>query len=212
MKKTRSASCSIDPDSRRSDRIGRLSCRCSTARESWESAQHRDVQVAREHLQVPRDLRHLLHAVLDGSPGRHQLDVVDDDQPEVRLLRFQPSRLRADLHHRDRAGVVDVDRRLRELVAGRGEPSQSSAASLPFLSRCDSTFASLHIRRCVTSDFDISSVKSATGIPRRTAMFAAVQSARPDFPMLGRAAMMIRFPGWNPTSAGRCPGSPTGRR
>ena len=75
---------------------------------------------------------------------------------------------------------------------------QSSAASLPFLSRCDSTFASLHIRRCVTSDFDISSVKSATGIPRRTAMFAAVHSARPDFPMLGRAAMMIRFPGWKP--------------
>ena len=30
-------------------------------------------------------------------------------------------------------------------------------------SRCDSTFASLHISRCVTSDFDISSVNSATG-------------------------------------------------
>ena len=30
-------------------------------------------------------------------------------------------------------------------------------------SRCDSTFASLHMSRCVTSDFDISSVKSATG-------------------------------------------------
>ena len=69
---------------------------------------------------------------------------------------------------------------------------------MPFRSRCDSTLASLHISRCVTSDFDISSVNSATGVPRRTAMFAAVQSARPDFPMLGRAAMMIRFPGWNP--------------
>ena len=29
--------------------------------------------------------------------------------------------------------------------------------------RCDSTFASLHIRRCVTSDFDISRVEAANG-------------------------------------------------
>ena len=35
---TRSASCSIAPDSRRSERIGRLSGRCSGARESWETA------------------------------------------------------------------------------------------------------------------------------------------------------------------------------
>ena len=33
-----SASCSIEPDSRRSERIGRLSCRCSTARESCDIA------------------------------------------------------------------------------------------------------------------------------------------------------------------------------
>src|ERR687893_353995 len=38
MKPTRSESCSKDPDSRRSERIGRLSWRCSTARESCDSA------------------------------------------------------------------------------------------------------------------------------------------------------------------------------
>ena len=43
---------------------------------------------------------------------------------------------------------------------------QSSGASLPVRSRCDSTFASLHISRCVTSAFDISSVNSATGTSR----------------------------------------------
>ena len=38
MNMTTSASCSIAPDSRRSESTGRLSCRCSTARESCESA------------------------------------------------------------------------------------------------------------------------------------------------------------------------------
>ena len=32
----------------------------------------------------------------------------------------------------------------------------------------------------------------------RTAMFAAMQSASADFPIDGRAAMMIRLPGWKP--------------
>ena len=56
---------------------------------------------------------------------------------------------------------------------------------MPVRSRWDSTFASEHMRRCVTSAFDISSVNSATGVSPRTARFAAMQSARPDFPMLG---------------------------
>ena len=65
-------------------------------------------------------------------------------------------------------------------------------------SRFDSTFASLHISRWVTSDFDISSVNSATGICERTPRFAAMPRPSADFPMLGRAATMIRLPGWNP--------------
>ena len=52
--------------------------------------------------------------------------------------------------------------------------------------------------RCVTSDFDISSVNSATGTLPRTAMFTAAQSASADFPIDGRAATMIRLPGWKP--------------
>src|SRR2546429_5703539 len=44
-----------------------------------------------------------------------------DDQAELRLAGFQPPSLGADLHHRDRAGVVDVDRRLCEPVAGCGQ-------------------------------------------------------------------------------------------
>ena len=75
---------------------------------------------------------------------------------------------------------------------------QSSGARLPERSRCDSTLASLHMSRCVTSDLDISSVNRATGVSWRTARLAAMHSARPDLPMLGRAARMIRLPGWKP--------------
>ena len=138
-----SASCSIEPDSRRSERIGRLSWRCSTARESWDRATIGTLEVAGEHLQLPRDLRDLLDAALGGAAGGHELQVVDDDQPEARQLRLQPPGLRAELHHRDRARVVDVDRRLHQLVARRrSSRGQSSAARRPERSRCDSTFAS----------------------------------------------------------------------
>ena len=51
---------------------------------------------------------------------------------------------------------------------------QSSGFSLPVRRLCDSTFASLHIIRCVTSLFDISSVNSATGTSWRTARFCAM--------------------------------------
>ena len=64
--------------------------------------------------------------------------------------------------------------------------------------RCDSTFPSLHIIRCVTSAFDISSVKSATGTLWRTPRFAAMQRPSADFPIDGRAARMTRLPGWKP--------------
>jgi hypothetical protein len=84
---------------------------------------------------------------------------------------------------------------LSQAAVSRG---QSSAASFPVRSRCDSTFASLHISRCVTSAFDISSVNSATGISCLSATFAAMQRASADFPMLGRAATMMRLPGWKP--------------
>ena len=127
----------------------------------------RHVEVAREHLQLARDLRHLLHAVLDRRARGHQLQVVDDDQPEVRLAASSSRRaFDADLHHRDRAGVVDVDRRLRRACRTRrsSRGQSSTARACRCAAGCDSTFASLHISRCVTSDFDISSVKSATGM------------------------------------------------
>ncbi len=42
-------------------------------------------------------------------------------RPSAGLAHLQPPCLRPDLHHRDRPRVVDVDRRLRQPVARRGE-------------------------------------------------------------------------------------------
>ena len=94
---TRSASCSIEPDSRRSERIGRLSWRCSTARESWREREDRHVEVARENLEVPGDLRHLLHPVLGRRARGHQLEVVHDDHPDRDLLLEEVANLATDL-------------------------------------------------------------------------------------------------------------------
>ena len=91
MNMTTSASCSIAPDSRRSESTGRLSWRCSTARESCESASTGTSRSRAEHLQRARDLRDLLHAVVGRRRGLHQLDVVDDDQRRARPAAAPPA-------------------------------------------------------------------------------------------------------------------------
>src|SRR3954453_17102070 len=116
MNITRSASCSIEPDSRRSERIGRLSWRCSTARESCDIAR---IGTSRSRASTLR-FREMcdtsfprFSAVVPGAfraeCAAHQLQALDDDQPEDRLARLYAAGLRTDLHHRDRARVVDVD-------------------------------------------------------------------------------------------------------
>ena len=50
-------------------------------------AQHRRVELAGEDLQATRQLRHLDLAALDAPARRHELQVVDDDQPEVAVAR-----------------------------------------------------------------------------------------------------------------------------
>ena len=79
----RSESCSSDPLSRRSEG-GRLSWRCSTARETVTS-RGSDVELACEHLSA-RDLRNLLDTVFRVRTRRHELEVVDDDEAQVGFL------------------------------------------------------------------------------------------------------------------------------
>ena len=94
---TTSASCSIEPDSRRSDSIGRLSSRCSTARDSCDSASTGTFELLGQRLEAAGDLGDFLHAVFLAAAlaeAAHQLQIVDDDQAEA-VLALQPPRARA---------------------------------------------------------------------------------------------------------------------
>ena len=74
-----------------------------------------------KRLERTRDVRDLLLAVVLAAPA-HELEVVDDDQPEVgRRIASQAARASAQLEHRQRRRVVDVDRRLAELADGLGD-------------------------------------------------------------------------------------------
>jgi hypothetical protein len=51
------------------------------------------------------------------------------------------------------------------------------------------------MKRCASSTSDISSEKKATGIFCFTATFSAMLATQALFPIAGRAAITIRFPG-----------------
>ena len=70
-----------------------MSGRCSTARESWETAIDGTVEFACEALETAAERRDVLDAVAARLLGAHQLQVVDDEQ-------LQPA-----VAHRDLAGV-----------------------------------------------------------------------------------------------------------
>ena len=113
MNKTRSASCSMAPDSRRSDSCGRWSVRPSGARLSCDSAMIGQLSSLARPLSERGDRRHFLLPALEPAASRHQLEVVDDDQVEA-VLRLQPPRLGPHLEHADRRRVVDEHPRLGE--------------------------------------------------------------------------------------------------
>src|SRR5262249_32071874 len=78
--------------------------------------QHWHVQLARQPLQPPADLRDLLHAVLvslAAATTLRQLQVVHDEEIEP-PLQHQPARFAAYLDQWDARRVVDVDVGLRE--------------------------------------------------------------------------------------------------
>ena len=106
---TMSASCSRDPDSRRSARLRHPVLALLGVAAELRQRDHRHLQLLGEKLDLARELRDLqlpgLHLLARG----HQLDVIDADQLEVVAL-FEATGLGADLHHRQIGGVVDEQR------------------------------------------------------------------------------------------------------
>ena len=94
-----SASCSIEPDSRRSRDHRPLVGALLGATVELGERDDRDLELLGEQLDLPGELRDLELAGLDLLARGHQLEVVDDDQPQVVAL-LEPAGLGPDLHHR----------------------------------------------------------------------------------------------------------------
>ena len=122
-----SASCSMEPDSRRSDICGFLSVRCSGPRLSWESAMTGTSSSLASSLSARENSETSCWRRLDPLARAHQLQVVDDDELEVVPL-LEPAALGADLHQRHVRAVVDEQRRVGDLAHG-ARPGGSSRSS-----------------------------------------------------------------------------------
>ena len=123
-----SASCSMAPDSRRSLIIGRLSVRALDAAVQLRQRDHRALQLLGQRLQAARDLADLGGAVLVAAAGAaHQLQVVDDDQPQraAELARHAP-RARAQLGRVQRRRLVDEHLHLAQRSTASARRSHSS--------------------------------------------------------------------------------------
>jgi hypothetical protein len=124
---TMSASCSIEPDSRRSDSCGRLSSRCSTARLSCDRAitgtSSSLASCLRPRLISEISWTRLSFAALAGA--LQQLEIVDDDHADV-LLPLQAPGAGAQRGDGQAGRVVDVERQVcssPRRARGRGTPA-----------------------------------------------------------------------------------------
>ena len=119
--------------------MGRLSWRLSRPRDSWERATT-GTSSSRARILRPRlisDTSTWRFSAL--CPAGHQLEVVDDHQPEVPLGLLQPAGPGPDVHHREVRVVVDEDGRLAQPADGvadlrpvrLAELARSAAAGRP---------------------------------------------------------------------------------
>ena len=107
-----SASCSMEPESRSSDRPGRVVLGALGGAAQLGQGHHRHVQLLGHHLQVPGDFRNLVDAVVRALGAGHQLQVVHDDQIHV----VQAAELALHLQHGQAGAVVKVQVRPAEDV------------------------------------------------------------------------------------------------
>ena len=204
-----SASCSIAPDSRRSESCGRLSVRCSSERLSCDSASTGHSSSFASALEAARDFADLLLArrLRRLRRAAHQLEVVDEDEAALlaaasRGNSSDPSgsggRARAPRAARARAC------RRSGSAPSTASPRRTSGSSCPGAAagrgaaRDESTRASEHSMRSASCVDDISSENTRHGQPPLVAAFWASDSANDVLPIAGRAARMMSSVGCRP--------------
>ncbi len=131
MNRTMSASCSIVPDSRRSDSCGPLVLAVLDRAAELRQREHRHAEFLGQRLQAAGDLADLLHPVLVRRLGRalEQLEIVDHDDADP-LLPLEPPGAGPERGDRQRRRIVDVERQLRQLPGGAREAVEFRLADL----------------------------------------------------------------------------------
>ena len=117
---TISASCSRLPDSRRSESTGLLIGALFDRARELGRGQDRHVQLARQHLQVARDVRDFLHAVVVARIAAHQLQVIDDTRSSS-YSRCRRRHLVRSCIGRDGRGIIQEDVGIGKHLDGMGE-------------------------------------------------------------------------------------------
>ncbi len=126
-----SASCSIEPDSRRSDSCGRLSSRCSTARLSWD----RPITGTSSSLAScfrPRLISEISWtrlSLLLRPDALEQLEIIDHDHADA-LLPLEAAGAGAKRGDGQAGRVVDVERKRLQVRRGPGEVAEFLLADL----------------------------------------------------------------------------------
>ena len=205
-----SASCSSEPDSRRSDSIGRFVGALLGATVELRDRDHRDLELLGQQLDLPGELRDLELAGLDLLARRHQLQVVDDDEPQVVAL-LEPPGLGPDLHHRHVGRVVDEQRRLGDLahLAGQLVPVVVAHLAVAHVVQRDPRLG----RQQPHGDLGAAHLQREdhTGQPvldRRRPCKIECQGA--TCPIAGRAATMIIWPACRPLVSSSSSAKPVG--
>ena len=200
MNATRSASCSIEPDSRR---VAEL--RAMVALAHFRSAaqlrerENRHVKFFRKQLQSARELADFLNAIFVAPTPAHQLQIIDYDQAQSALFGLEAAHLRVQIHQVEPSRVVNEQGRGGKLVHSVGE-----FVALAFVQESCSEFLAIHARRAAQHTGEQRFLRHFQRkyryrpfrLPQATccAMFRAMAV----LPMAGRAARMNSSPGLRP--------------
>ena len=188
-------SCSIAPDSRRSDWIGRLLGRSSHFRESWLR------RITGTPSSFARSLKPRLIELMTltrFSPPVHELQVVDHQHVE------SIAHLVAPCHGANSADRIQ-GRLVREVQAGHADSPRCGAQlgtvllhAVPFLIMFSGIFPTEATARSMSCPLLISRLSASTDFRSLSAAWIEQDIAKVVLPIAGRPATTISCPGRNP--------------
>ena len=200
-----SASCSIAPRLAEVGELGTLVRAALRVAVELRDGDHRDLELLAQELERPADLGDLLLAVVVATVARHQLQVVDDDQPEAVPARLEPPRLRPDVDDRDVARVDDEHRRVVQVLRRLDDPGPLLGLRAAPRGPCPTARGPRRTAAACRSPSGSSPGRTSgpgspvpSCVPSPTPTLRARFVTNDDLPTPGRAATTIRLPGWSP--------------